>query len=319
MKDKTGLAFTKNEFDLASHFRKNEILVSEFSKKADTLNILVWKGKILLDVQESNPRLYYLPNDHKLLKRAKKIAFLGLGEKRQSIFLYALKNWRKDQNKDNSLQFIDDNEDCHPDLPDMIRFIDLKKVFTALKGIEMNISGIAKSLFEWHSNNKFCSHCGGINKIIQSGWELICSKCEGKTFPRTDPVVIMLIEREDTILLGRSSFWPQGMYSCLAGFVEPGECIEDAVRRETYEEVGVKLISIQYITSQSWPFPHSLMLGFRATALSAKLKIDYHELEAARWFTRDEVELLQHYNNSELKLARKGTIANYLIQQWLKH
>ena len=135
---------------------------------------------------------------------------------------------------------------------------------------------------------------------------------------RSDPVVIMLIERKDSILLGRSSIWPKGMYSCLAGFLEPGERVEDAVRRETFEEVGIKLNSIEYVTNQAWPFPHSLMIGCRATAESSRLQIDYSELEDARWFRKKELISLQENNNFSLKLARKGTIANYLIEEWIK-
>ena len=140
-----------------------------------------------------------------------------------------------------------------------------------------------------------------------------------KSFPRTDPVVIMLIERADSILLGRSSLWPKGMYSCLAGFLEPGESIEDAVRRETFEEVGITLNSVKYITNQPWPFPHSLMIGCRAATTQKYLKIDYAELEDARWFKKNELISLNESENPKLKLARKGSIANHLIENWIKY
>ena len=320
MRPQFNLTFSTDEIDKASHIRKDKNKIDLLASNSKSLNLIVWQGKILLDWQNETPKICYIPFDHKLLQKANRIAFLGFIEALSPIFLYALPNWENEgKNYENKLRkFVDNEEVTHPYLPLDNRFTDLKKVLINLSSKELSICGMAKSLFEWHDNNKHCSRCGDVNKVFDSGWELSCSKCKNKAFPRTDPVVIMLIERKDSILLGRSSVWPKGMYSCLAGFLEPGERVEDAVRRETFEEVGIKLSSIEYVTNQAWPFPHSLMIGCRATAESSHLQIDYSELEDARWFRKKELISLQENNNFSLKLARKGTIANYLIEEWIK-
>jgi NAD+ diphosphatase len=153
--------------------------------------------------------------------------------------------------------------------------------------------------------------------MSMSGWQRDCPACGGHHFPRTDPVVIMLITRGNSVLMGRSPHWPEGMYSLLAGFVEPGETIEAAVRREVFEEAGVRVGAVRYLSSQPWPFPTSLMFGCEGIATSDEITIDPAELEDAFWVTREEMMAATAGLREDIRPARKGSIARFLIEKWL--
>jgi NAD+ diphosphatase len=172
--------------------------------------------------------------------------------------------------------------------------IDLRSI--ALQGLVTpeNLSALAtaKALLYWHARHRFCSNCGAPSQVAQAGWRRDCLKCQGQHFPRTDPCVIMLAVRGDNCLLARQTRFPPGMWSALAGFVEPGESLEEAVRRETFEEAGLPSGRVRYFASQPWPFPASLMIGCFVEAKSDALKIDEVELEAARWVSRAEAEAM---------------------------
>lgn len=177
----------------------------------------------------------------------------------------------------------------------------------------------AKSLLGWHSRHRFCSNCGAPTRLVQAGWRRDCAACRAEHFPRTDPVVIMLAIHGEQCLLGRQSRFAKGMWSCLAGFVEPGETIEDAVRRETLEEAGVLCGRVAYFASQPWPFPMSLMIGCHAQALTAELKVDHSELEDARWFARDEVAaMILRRHPDGLTATHSFAIAHHIIRAWLE-
>lgn len=150
----------------------------------------------------------------------------------------------------------------------------------------------ARALLHWHAGHRHCSRCGAPSRSVSAGWKRLCPACGTEHFPRTDPVVIMSVERDGRCLLGRGHAFPEGMWSCLAGFVEPGETIEAAVRRETREEAGITVGRIAYVASEPWPFPGSLMIGVRAEATSETIRIDPTELAGCRWFDRAEVRLL---------------------------
>ncbi|GJD30135.1 NADH pyrophosphatase [Methylobacterium adhaesivum] len=154
---------------------------------------------------------------------------------------------------------------------------------------ELGLLATAKSLLSWHARNGFCAQCGTPTVPAAGGYRRDCAACDTHHFPRTDPVVIMLIQRGERCLLGRSPRFKEAMYSCLAGFLEPGETIEAAVRRETFEEVGLRIGAVAYHTSQPWPFPASLMIGCIAEALDEAITLDAQELTDARWLTRDDV------------------------------
>ncbi|WP_297323384.1 NAD(+) diphosphatase [uncultured Bartonella sp.] len=177
----------------------------------------------------------------------------------------------------------------------------------------------AYSLLMWHRNNRFCSRCGKPSRIAAGGAKRICTACGTEHFPRTDPVAIMLVHYEDKCLLARTHSFEQGRYSCLAGFVEQGETLEMAVRREAREEMGVEIGKVVYLASQPWPFPHSLMLGCHAAALSDKIIIGHDEIENGRWFSREEVALMMAGHHEQgLHLPPSGAIAHFLIKQWLE-
>lgn len=148
----------------------------------------------------------------------------------------------------------------------------------------------ARSLVDWHARHGYCAVCATPSDIFRAGWGRKCRNCNAEHFPRVDPVVIMLAELGDRVLLGRQPPWPPGRYSALAGFLEVGESVEDAVAREIHEEAGVRVRDVRYIASQPWPFPSSLMIACIGVADSEEITIDVHELEDARWFTRDQVE-----------------------------
>jgi len=177
----------------------------------------------------------------------------------------------------------------------------------------------AKALLHWHARHRFCANCGEATYVVQGGWRRDCPACRAEHFPRTDPVVIMLAVSGDRCLLGRQSRFAPGMWSCLAGFLEPGESIEQAVRRETQEEAGILCGRISYFASQPWPFPMSLMIGCHAEALSSEITVDYSELEDARWFARDEVaSMLMRRHPLGLTTPPPVAIAHHIIRAWIE-
>lgn len=178
----------------------------------------------------------------------------------------------------------------------------------------------ALSLLQWNLDNRFCGRCGSAMAGRIGGYKRVCQTCDHTIFPRTDPVAIMLAidETRDLCLLGRNHRFPDGMYSCLAGFVEPGETIENAVRRETYEEAGIEIGRVRYHASQPWPMPHQMMIGCFAEALSREVSRDTFELADCRWFTRTEVEeMMASRAANGWTTPIEGTIANRLLRDWL--
>jgi NAD+ diphosphatase len=176
----------------------------------------------------------------------------------------------------------------------------------------------AKAVLHWHARHRFCSNCGAESLSVQAGWRRDCPQCKTMHFPRTDPVVIMLTIDGDRCLLGRSYRFAPSMWSCLAGFVEPGEAIEDAVRRETWEEAGIATGRVVYYRSQPWPFPMSLMIGCFAEAITDDVVVDRTELEDARWFHKDEVAaMLMRQHNDGLTAPPPMAIAYHILRAWL--
>ena len=177
----------------------------------------------------------------------------------------------------------------------------------------------AKAVLHWHLRHRFCSNCGAPTQVTQAGWKRDCAQCETEHFPRTDPVAIMLAITGDQCLLGRSPRFLPTMWSCLAGFIEPGEAIEDAVRRETREEAGITCGRVVYCQSQPWPFPSSLMIGCHAEALTRDIVVDRTELEDARWFSKAEVEsMLMRRHPQGLTTPPPVAIAHHLIRAWVE-
>lgn len=178
---------------------------------------------------------------------------------------------------------------------------------------------MAKSMVSWHQRHGFCANCGNRTAMREGGWKRECPNCKTEHFPRTDPVVITLVAHGDRCLLGRQQRFPPGMYSCLAGFVEAAETIEDAVRREVFEESGIRCTDVSYYMTQPWPYPSSLMIGCSARALNEDIVVDRTELEDARWFSREEAaQMLARQHPDGLTGPHPFAIAHHLVGEWLK-
>jgi NAD+ diphosphatase len=202
-----------------------------------------------------------------------------------------------------------------PGAPAGARWQDLRAVGHLLDDTDAGLLTCAVALANWHAVHGRCARCGEATRPVQAGWARSCPACGAEHYPRTDPAVIMAVaDADDRILLGRQARWPQKRFSTLAGFVEPGESLEAAVRREVAEEAGVTVGEVVYRGSQPWPFPSSLMLGFRATALTTEVTVDGEELAQARWWTREELAL--DLGTGELLLPPRLSIARRLIEDW---
>jgi len=183
---------------------------------------------------------------------------------------------------------------------------------------QLSAVAMAKSLVNWHQRHGFCANCGVKTSMREGGWKRQCPSCKAEHFPRTDPVVIMLVTKGDKCLMGRQSRFLTGMYSCLAGFVEAAETIEDAVRREVFEEAGIRCTDVAYYMTQPWPYPSSLMIGCTAHALNEDIVVDRTELEDARWFDREEVRLMLTRKHPDgLAGPHPFAIAHHLLGRWV--
>ncbi len=194
-------------------------------------------------------------------------------------------------------------------------FRDLRTVGGLMPATEAAMLAHARGLMSWHARHLFCGACGSPTEVREAGHLRVCvdAACATQHFPRTDPTVIVVVAHGECCLLGRQSKWPPGLYSCLAGFVEPGESLEEAVAREVKEEAGVGVTDVRYQSSQPWPFPASLMIGFHATATTTELRVNRDELEDARWFRRDELLA----PTEGVRLPRADSIARRLVDDWL--
>ena len=196
-------------------------------------------------------------------------------------------------------------------------FAELRGAMIRLSALDAEIAATARGVLEWHRTHGHCANCGAPTAPGKAGWMRGCGTCGRQHFPRTDPVVIMLITRGNECLLGRSPAWPEGFYSCLAGFMEPGETMEAAVRRETWEETGIRVGRVRYLASQPWAFPHSLMLGAHGEAEPGEIEIDPEEIADAIWVSRERLMNVFAGRDPELTPARDGAIARFLLEAWL--
>lgn len=294
---KDNILYSFDKVDKASHLREGNILNhTDFDIDKIKLTI-IRKNKFAVNIiNEKNYEVIWSSGNeaYDLIKRSESLIFLG---KLKGYFYFSI-----NFNNDNS------NSDTYHDL---------RTLNPLLSDSDLTLLTTAQGINYWHKKNIYCGNCGFKTRSDDSGNSRICinENCNNKIFPRLDPAVIMLITYQDSCLLGRQKIWPDGMHSTLAGFVEHGETIEQAVERETFEETGVRITNIKYKYSQAWPFPSSLMLGFQAEAKDKSLNINYQELEKASWYTRDFLK--SSPENSTFKMPGKISIARKLIKDWL--
>ncbi len=275
--------------------------------------VLMWRGKPMID----GDALIRVALDHPILADARPGQVLLGRDDAGPVLAADLSDWAPPEGDPGQLDsFLDKTEQRHPTITDAT-FAELRGVMTRLSPRDAELAATAKAVLGWHQTHRFCARCGQESVMAMAGWQRDCPACGHHHFPRTDPVVIMLITHGNSVLVGRSPGWPEGMYSLLAGFVEPGETMEAAVRREVFEEVGVKVGPVSYLASQSWPFPASLMLGCAGTALTTDLIRDPNEIEDALWVSREDMARAFAGEHPDILPARKGAIAHFLLQAWL--
>lgn len=317
MKNAEQVTFGGSGLDRAGEMRSNPQALKAALADPDARAVVFWRGKPLMST-ERPAGLIRLAMDHAALRDAAEAPILLGREDGAPVFAVDLSAWSPSGLDEGSLGgFLDPSEQHHPALPDWMVFAELRRVMTWLTPRDAELAASGKAVFGWHQIHRFCARCGEETQLAQGGWQRSCPSCKASHFPRTDPVVIMLITHEDSVLVGRSPGWPTGMYSLLAGFVEPGETLEAAVRREVFEESGVQVGEVGYLASQPWPFPASLMFGCWGQATSTEITIDPAEIEDARWITREEMKAISQGHHPAILPARKGAIAHFLIERWL--
>lgn len=312
------VTFGGADLDRAAELRGQNDQLRQLIGNGLAKTILLWRGKPLVDI-EGRDKLIYLNMDEPVLKQAQVPPIL-LGRKADGtlIFAHDISAWSPGETQSPvSDSFSDDSLQSHPDICEPAVFAELRRIMFSLSAHDAELAATAKAVFGWHVSHRFCACCGHESQMVMSGWQRSCPSCQAPHFPRTDPVVIMLVTRGNAVLVGRSPGWPERMYSLLAGFVEPGETIEAAVRREVYEEANIRVGEVSYLASQPWAFPSSLMFGMRGEALSAQITLDPVELEDAAWVSREEMAQVFAGEHPIYNAARKGSIAHFLLQNWL--
>ncbi len=311
MRNAETVTFGASTLDRAAHLRKS---TDKLAKDPTAQAIVMWRGKPLIETRTA--KVAHFPMSHPILKKTDAQIFLGLGEN-GPVFAHDISSWEPDADPD-TVSFVDQTLQNHPDAPDVCAFQETRAIMALLSRDGAELVAAAKGILSWHESHQFCAKCGAPSEMTEAGWQRNCGTCGASHFPRTDPCVIMLITHGNKVLLGRSPHWPEKMYSLLAGFMEPGETIEAAVRREVVEESGIKVGPVGYMTSQPWPFPSSLMIGCEGIATTTEIKLDENELEDALWASKEDLIESLCGNSDDILPARKGSIAQFLIENWLK-
>ena len=302
--------------DRASRLRKDPVWLAQRFAEPDTRILPVWRNRNLIVPAASGSAVPVLMSvarcqSQPLLAVADESVFLGI-ESGRAVFAVDI----------SSLSQVESGE-----LAGSANFLDLRRVGGAMAADQAALAAYARGALRWHRYSRFCGHCGALSESRHGGHLRVCSNsdCAREIYPRTDPAVIMLVEEypksgaSPRCLLAHHHRSPPGAYSTLAGFVEPGESLEEAVAREVLEEVGIHLRSVHYQDSQPWPFPGSIMLGFRAVAETSEITIDRSEIGDARWFTLAQVLEFGEWGDpaAERRISPKDSIARYLIDSWL--
>jgi NAD+ diphosphatase len=305
------ITFTGNPFDRAGNPRRDPDWMAGKKRAADSRFLPMRELKPLVDVSGQPARLAWQDAAWATRHDGLPAVFLGLDAAGIAHFVL-------------DCDGAPDTADLHGETA---KYIDVRSIAPQVTLPEAAILAQARSLIDWHQRHRFCAQCGSATEPVEGGYSRRCTNaaCKAQHFPRTDPVVIMLAVRrdaqtgQDMVLLGRQPHFPPGMYSALAGFMEPGETMEEAVRREILEEAGVPCGAVRYIASQPWPFPSSLMLGCVAEATGAAIAVDRLELEEARWFSRDQIAtMLANATDMEAnpRLSPPISLAHQITRRW---
>ncbi len=308
--------FAGNPLDRRSDQREDAQFLTDLAARKDALSVLICRDTPILG--HDGP-LFAL-GEAERLGAVRERAFLGLQADGAPVFACQLDDSAVELRADASDGFLDRRVMVVPGRDDL-KLIDMRSLAMqgALAPRLIAMLGLAKALMHWHTTHRFCAKCGAPSRVSAAGWRRECDVCKAQHFPRTDPVVIMLAVDGDDCLMGRQARFPKGMYSCLAGFLEPGETIEEAVRREIFEEAGIRCRAVSYVASQPWPFPASLMIGCLAQAVTRELHIDGIELEDARWFSRDEAaSMLAGQHPAGITAPRAMAIAHHILRAWVE-
>jgi NAD+ diphosphatase len=296
--------FATSNLDRRADLRDKPDAVSALRLRSDTrLTVVAGDTPVLKRLDEETQTVWFSHSESELLGQGFEEVFLGLDPAGAPRFARLLDKGQAEPLRERPELLLTD-----------LRSVALKRL---VPNEELGPLGEGKAMLDWHARHRFCAQCGAPTRLDTAGWKRQCEACGAQHFPRTDPVVIMLAVRGDKCLLARQSRFAPGMYSCIAGFIEPGETFEDAVRRETWEEAGLRAGTVRYIASQPWPFPGSLMIGCLAESLNDDIVLDGTELEAGRWFSREEaLQMLEGKHPDNLFCPPHMAIANTILRAW---
>jgi len=295
--------FAGNPLDRASYRRSDPEWIAAHLAEPASLAVALWNGKPLLETKaDGGVQIAYLAASMAsvIAGGPERLLFLGLWK---DVAVFAL-------------DFEEPEDPAEGPLKGLGHFEDLRLVASRLGPTEAAIIATAKAVFEWRRRHRFCPACGAASAVAEGGWKRVCPACETQHFPRTDPVVIMLPVKGERCLVGRQSVWPKLMFSALAGFLEPGETIEEACARELWEEARLKTLKVTYHSTQPWPYPSSLMIGLIAEVENDDAVADDVELEEVRWLTREEARAMVAGDLADAKAPGALAIAHQLIKAW---
>jgi NAD+ diphosphatase len=297
-------AFITHILDRAAHLRSNDEKLFALENHRDARAYVVYRDSLVVSQEAAGPRALLTLDEALKFGANPGTIFLGLRDG-AAVFGMGIK-----------AEAVEKLLTCND-----VAVTELRGM--AMQGVvppdQLSAIAMAKSMVNWHQRHGFCANCGMRTAMKEGGWKRECPSCKAEHFPRTDPVVIMLVTYGDKCLLGRQKHFPTGMWSCLAGFVEAAETIEDAVRREIFEESGIHCTDVAYYMTQPWPYPSSLMIGCSARATNEDIIVDRTELEDARWFDRNEAGLmLKRQHPDGLAGPHPFAIAHHLLGRWLQ-
>jgi NAD+ diphosphatase len=300
--------FAGNPLDRASYRRSDTAWVADRLADPTSLALAVWNGKPLVETARDGvaeggaAQIAYLTAAmaREIAGTPERLLFLGLW---RETAVFALDLEGREDPADGVLEGLG-------------RFEDLRAVASRLSAAEAAIAATAKGMFEWRRKHRHCSACGEPTVVTEAGWKRTCPACKTDHFPRTDPVVIMLPVIGERCLVGRQAAWPKQMFSALAGFLEPGETIEEACARELWEEARLTTRSVRYHSTQPWPYPSSLMIGLIAEVEDGEAVADQVELDEVKWLTRREARAMIRGEHPDAKAPGAMAIAHQLIRAW---